>query len=113
MPQYLFLIFEDESKYVDADAAQWQRMMELHGAFTHAVADQGGTVVGGNALQPTTTATSIRAGITTDGPFVESKEALGGYYLIEASDLDHALKLAAQCPAPYGGVEVRPVMDVG
>jgi hypothetical protein len=47
----------------------------------------------------------------TDGPFAETKEALGGYYLIEARDLDQALDIAKLCPAPYGGVEVRPIMD--
>jgi hypothetical protein len=72
---------------------------------------------GGNALQPTSTATSIRAKgpdstdfTVTDGPFAETKEALGGYYLIEAADLDEAIAIAKQVPAPYGGVEVRPIM---
>ena len=76
------------------------------------VAEKGGKIVGGNALQPTATATSIRDDVVTDGPFAETKEALGGYYLIEARDLDHALDIAKLCPAPYGGVEVRPIMDV-
>ena len=49
--------------------------------------------------------------MVTDGPFAETKEALGGFYLVEARDLDHALEIAKLCPAPYGGVEVRPVMD--
>ena len=71
--------------------------------------------VGGNALQPTATATTIRrdgaGGFTvTDGPFAETKEALGGYYLIEAADLDEAIAIAKQVPARFGGVEVRPVM---
>ncbi len=57
------------------------------------------------------TATSIRGDIVTDGPFVETKEALGGFYLVEARDLDHAIEIAKLCPAPYGGVEVRPIMD--
>jgi hypothetical protein len=72
---------------------------------------------GGNALQPTGTATSIRGNgpdstdfTVTDGPFAETKEALGGYYLIEAADLDEAISIAKQVPAPYGGVEVRPIM---
>ena len=69
---------------------------------------------GGNALQPTAAATSVRKGSTgqlsmTDGAFAETKEALGGYYLIEAADLDEALAIAKQVPAPFGGVEVRPV----
>ena len=71
----------------------------------------GGELLGGNALQPTGTATTIRGDVVTDGPFVETKEALGGYYLIEAKDLDHALEISKLCPAPYGGVEVRPIME--
>ncbi|MGH3546844.1 MAG: YciI family protein [Pseudonocardiaceae bacterium] len=69
---------------------------------------------GGHALHPTGTATSIRRNdsggvIVTDGAFAETKETLGGYYVIEAADLDEALVLATQVPAPFGGVEVRPV----
>jgi hypothetical protein len=74
------------------------------------VVQLGATVLGGNALQPSGTATSIRGDVVTDGPFAETKEALGGYYLIEAKDLDHALAVSKLCPAPYGGVEVRPIM---
>ena len=72
---------------------------------------KGGKILGGDALQPTSTATSIRDDVVTDGPFAETKEALGGFYLIEARDLDHALEIAKLCPAPFGGVEVRPIMD--
>jgi hypothetical protein len=75
------------------------------------VEQRGGKIVSGNALQPTSTATSIRGDVVTDGPFAETKEALGGYYLIEAPDLDHALDIAKLCPARFGGVEVRPIMD--
>ncbi len=64
---------------------------------------------GGNALKGTDTATSIRGDVVTDGPFVETKEALGGFYLIEADDLDQAIKIAGMVPAQFGGVEVRPV----
>jgi hypothetical protein len=69
---------------------------------------------GGNALQPTAAATSIRTDMSgdatvTDGPFAETKEALAGYYLIEAADLDEALAIAKAVPAPFGGVEVRPI----
>jgi hypothetical protein len=56
-------------------------------------------------------ATSIRGDVVTDGPFAETKEALGGYYLIEAPDLDHASTSRKLCPARFGGVEVRPIMD--
>jgi hypothetical protein len=69
---------------------------------------------GGQALQPTATAASLRRDVSgnlviTDGAFAETKEALGGYYLIEAADLDEALAVAQQVPAPFGGVEVRPI----
>jgi len=73
--------------------------------------ERGAKILGGNALQPTATATSVRADIMTDGPFVETKEVLGGYYLIEANDLDSALAIAKLCPAYFGGVEVRPILD--
>jgi hypothetical protein len=69
-------------------------------------------MLGGNALDSTSTATSVRGDLVTDGPFVETKEALGGYYLIEATDLDQALAVAKLCPAPRGGVELRPILDV-
>ena len=85
--------------------------MQAHGRFSEQVVELGGKIVGGEALQPTATATSIRGDVVTDGPFAETKEALGGYYLIEAADLDQALAIAKVCPAPYGGVEVRPIMD--
>ena len=69
---------------------------------------------GENALQPTAAATSLRRDssgqiVVTDGAFAETKEALGGYYLIEAADLDEALAVAKQVPAPFGGVELRPI----
>jgi hypothetical protein len=111
MAQYLILIYETEDAYENPTPDVWKTSMEAHGRFAEQVAAQGGTIVGGNALQPTGTATSIRGDIVTDGPFVETKEALGGYYLIEATDLDQALAFARLCPAPYGGVEVRPILD--
>jgi hypothetical protein len=112
MAKYLVLIYEDESAWNDATPEQWQQSMVEHGAFTEAVGAHGGTIVGGEALHPTSAATSIRGGEVSDGPFVETKEALGGYYVIDARDLDHALEIARLCPAGSGGVEVRPVMAV-
>ena len=111
MPQYLVLIYEDESAWAGADPETYQQVMQDHNAFMQ---QNGAVLRGGNALQPTGTATSIRrdssSGFTaTDGPFAETKEALGGYYLIEAADLDEALAVAKQVPARFGGVEVRPV----
>jgi len=111
MANYMILIYEEESGYANAGQEVWQQAMEAHGRFAAQVGEKGGKILAGDALQPTSTATSIRGDVVTDGPFAETKEALGGYYLIEARDLDHALDIAKLCPAPYGGVEVRPVMD--
>jgi hypothetical protein len=111
MAQYLILLYEDETAWETAGQETFEQMFKAHQEFTarNAVAR-----LGGNALQPTGTATSVRkdssGGFTvTDGPFVETKEALGGYYLVEAADLDEAVALAKQVPALFGGVEVRPV----
>jgi hypothetical protein len=109
MAEYLVLIYDDEASMASARAAM-DKMMEGHARFQekHAAA-----LRGGNALLGTDSATSIRpdgSGIaTTDGPFVETKEALGGYYLIEAADLDGALAIAKDIPTIAGGVEVRPI----
>ena len=106
MAEYLVLIFQEETDY-DPNSP----MMAEHMAFGE---KHGKSLRGGNALQPQATATSIRSdgagGFTvTDGAFAETKEALGGYYLIEAADLDEALSIAKDVPAPNGGVEVRPI----
>ncbi len=111
MTNYMILIYAEEGAYANAGPDVWQQAMEAHGRFAGQVGEKGGKILSGDALQPTSTATSIRGDVVTDGPFAETKEALGGYYLIEARDLDHALDIAKLCPAPYGGVEVRPVMD--
>ena len=107
MSQYLVLIYEAEAPFEAGDAAVIQRVMEAHRKFGEENRD---AIVGGEALQSTSTATTIRGGVVTDGAYVESKEALGGYYLIEAADLDAALAIAKQVPAEFGGVEVRPLM---
>jgi hypothetical protein len=111
MTEYLILIYEQESGYAEGGPAVWEEVGKAHGRFAEQVGEKGGKILGGNALQPTATATTIRGDVVTDGPFAETKEALGGYYLIEARDLDHALEIAKLCPAPFGGVEVRPIMD--
>jgi hypothetical protein len=112
MAQYLILIYESEAGYANADAAVWQQVFDAHNRFAEQIVELGGELLGGNALQSTQTATSIRGDVVTDGPFAETKEALGGYYLIEAKDLDHALEIAKLCPAPFGGLEVRPLLDL-
>jgi hypothetical protein len=106
MAQYLVLIYEDEAGW-QAGGPAAEAGLAAHRQFGEKYKD---ALRGGQALQPTATATSIRNGVVTDGPFVETKEALGGYYLIEADDLDHALAIARDVPAPFGGVEVRPIM---
>ena len=111
MARYAILIYEAESGYANGGQEAWQKAMESHGRFAGQVGEKGGKILGGDALEPTSTATSIRNDVVTDGPFAETKEALGGFYLIEARDLDHAIEIAKLCPAPFGGVEVRPVMD--
>ena len=110
MTQYAILIYADESSYADATPEMFASMLDAHNAFSKAVTDMGVAIVAGAGLDPTHTATSIRDGVVTDGPFAEAKEAFGGYYVVEARDLDHALEIAKLCPAHGGGVEVRPVM---
>ena len=110
MAQYLILIYERETELSEAEI---EELTTQHNNFSHQVEALGGKIVGGQALQPTVTATSIRKDVVTDGPFVETKEALGGFYLVEADDLDQALKIGKACPAPRGGVEVRPIMTFG
>ena len=111
MAKYMILIFEREADYATMSPEGWASVVDAHNAFAKAVPDLGGTIVGGEAVQQTNTAKSIRGGEITDGPFVESKEALAGYYVVEARDLDHALEIAKLTPASFGGVEIRPVLD--
>ena len=111
MTQYAILIYGDESAFADAPPEAFSSMLDAHAAFAKQVGELGGTLLGGAGLGPTATATSIRDGIVTDGPFADTKEAFGGYYVLDARDLDHALEIAKLCPAPSGGVEVRPLLE--
>ena len=112
MSKYAILIYEDQARYATMSPEAWGALVDAHNTFTKQVFELGGSLVGGEALASTTTATTIKGGGTvTDGPFVETKEALGGFYVVEARDLDHAVEIAKLCPAPGGGVEVRPVVD--
>ena len=111
MAKYAILIYEDEAGYATATPEVMNEVMQAHNEFAASVERHGGKLLGGEALQPTGTATSVRGGAeVTDGPFAETKEALGGFYLVEAPDLDTALAIGKLCPARFGGVEVRPVM---
>ena len=108
MAQYLVLIYEDEASWESAGTETFERVLVKHRRFGE---DNVAALRGGNALQPTSMATSLRkdaaGGLTVNRRGVrETTEALGGYYLIEAGDLDQALAVAKQVPAPFGGVEV-------
>ena len=110
MPKYAILIYDDQSTYVNASPEGWGAVVDAHSKFRESVFDLGGSLAGGEALAPTAT-TIKRGSIVTDGPIVESKQSLNGYYVIEARDLDHAIEIAKLCPAPGGGGEVRLVVD--
>jgi hypothetical protein len=112
--QYLLLIYRNEAELGKASQADRKQMMADYGAFTQSII-QSGHFKAGDGLQPTTTATTVRVRdgkiLTTDGPFAETREQLGGYYLVEAKDLDTAIGIAARIPgAKAGSIEVRPVM---
>ena len=107
--QYLLLIYESEKRF---SKGYPEGEMGEYMAFGK---DHAGAIKGGNALQPTSTATTVRVRdgklSTTDGPFAETKEQLGGYYLVEAKDQKEAAAMAAKIPgARFGSVEVRPIM---
>jgi hypothetical protein len=112
--QYLLLIYDNEKVWEDMPEAERNRMFGAYMTFTNDI-KASGHYIAGDALQPVRTATSVRVRNgktqTTDGPFAETREQLGGYYLVEAKDLDEATKLAARIPsAEIGTIEVRPVM---
>jgi hypothetical protein len=112
--QYLLLIYRSEAELGKMNADDRKQMMADYGTFTQSIV-QSGHFKAGDGLQPSTTATTVRVRdgkmLTTDGPFAETREQLGGYYLVEAKDLDAALAIAARIPgAKTGSIEVRPVM---
>ena len=109
--QYLLLIYRNEKD--PATASDVSAMTKEYGEFTQSIV-KSGHFKAGDALQPTSTATTVRVregkALTTDGPFAETREQLAGYYLVEAKDLDDAIKVAARIPnARDGSVEVRPI----
>jgi hypothetical protein len=112
--QYLLLIYRNEAELSKMTPENRQKMSAEYGTYTQSIV-QSGHFKAGDGLQPTTTATTVRVRegktLTTDGPFAETREQLGGYYLVEAKDLDAAIALAARIPgARDGSIEVRPVM---
>ncbi|HEY7221961.1 MAG TPA: YciI family protein [Candidatus Binatia bacterium] len=114
--QYLCLIYQDEAVAAERSKAEMDRLYAEYADFT-ADLKQSGRLVGLNRLQPARAAATVRVRdgniFATDGPFAETKEQLGGYYLIEARDLNEAIRTAAGCPsARFGSVEVRPVWEM-
>lgn len=114
--KYLCLIYGDEKSRDTMSAEDGARMRKDYMAFTEDIR-KSGHYLGGNALQPTSTATTIRSRngslTTTDGPFAETREHLGGYYLVEARDLNDAIQVAGRIPgARFGSIEVRPIMEM-
>lgn len=122
MGQYLILLYQDETRQGALGEDEQRAVLDAHARFQAA---HGDALRGGGWLAPPATATAVRglgaapdfaAGTdaeVVDGPFVETKEALAGYYLVEVDDLDAALAVARRVPAPYGGVEVRPLQTAG
>lgn len=117
--KYLILIYGDEQRWAERSPHERQRIEDGHAAFRDAV---GAGLLGGRELRASSTATTLRAGsadrpAVTDGPFLETKEGLGGYYVIEATDLDEAISLAGRLPElgedASAAVEIRPVVEPG
>jgi hypothetical protein len=106
MPRYAVLLYE---RVLPDDLPEEVRAG--HAAMPERVAEAGGRIVAGLAVREPETATSIRGDLLTDGPFIESKEVMGGLFIIEARDLDHAIELAKLTPVVDGGVELRPLID--
>lgn len=115
--QYLLLLHADESGWSKMTKAEQEQGYAAYMAYTEAL-KKAGALVGSNRLRPVSTATTVRVANgkqqVLDGPYADSKEQLGGYYLIEAADLDAAIAWAARCPgASHGTIEVRPVWEMG
>jgi hypothetical protein len=111
--QYLLMLYSQESQWPKMSAAEQKQAMGAYMAYTEAL-KSAGALKGSNRLQPTTTATTVHVesgkSQVLDGPYVDSKEQLGGYYLIDVADLDSAISWAARCPgASHGTIEVRPL----
>lgn len=118
MAKYLILIYGDAQQWEAMTAEERKALEAAHAAFSAAA---GSRVLGGHELASAPMATTLRSGgaggvTTTDGPFLEAKEAVGGYYVLEANDLDEVLELAAMLPevhTSHSGVEIRPIVENG
>ena len=114
--QYALLIYDDPSAWGRMSEAERGQLFQEYGRYTQDMKTKG-AYVDGNPLQPTQAATSVRVRegekLVTDGPFAETKEQLGGYYIVEAESLDEAIEWASKIPsARFGTIEVRPVMQI-
>jgi hypothetical protein len=114
---YLLLIYDDESDLLKMSQAELGKMYQEYMEFTNDIKSKGNHLAG-HQLQPIATATTVRVRngkrLTTDGPFAETKEQLGGFYMIEAKDLDEAIEIASRVPsAKVGSIEVRPIVVQG
>jgi len=112
--KYLLLIYENEASFAGVSEAEQGKIFQEYMDYTSRIR-KNGNYIGGEALQPVSSATTVRVKngktLTTDGPFAETREQLGGFYLVEAKDLDEAIALAAGIPAVRTGcIEVRPIM---
>jgi hypothetical protein len=115
--KYLLMIYDQEKQWADMPEAQKGAMFAEYGKLT-ADLKTSGKWLAGAPLQPTSTATTVRVregkALTTHGPFAETREQLGGYYLVEAKNLDEATAIAARIPsARMGSIEVRPILEMG
>jgi hypothetical protein len=112
--KYLLLIYENEKAFEAISEAEQGKIFQEYMDYTNGI-KKAGNYIAGEALQPISTATTVRVKngktLTTDGPFAETREQLGGFYMVEAKDLDEAIKLAAGIPASRtGSIEVRPIL---
>jgi len=116
--RYMLLIYDEEKKWAKMSEQEKASIFKQYRELTESL-QQSGAFLAGAPLQPTSTATTVRGKngktMTTDGPFAETKEQLGGYYLVEAKNLDDAIAIGARIPSVRigGSIEVRPVMEVG
>jgi hypothetical protein len=113
--RYLLLIYTQEQVEVEATPAEQEAVMEAYFAFSREIREAG-VMLSGEALQPTAAATTVRVRegktLTADGPFAETKEQLGGYYMLECPDLDEAIEWGAKIPgAKHGSIEIRPLVE--
>jgi hypothetical protein len=109
VPQYVILLFEKETPNGLADMPP--EVMEAHGRVEGRIEELGGRILHAHATEPRNSdATTVRDDVVTDGPFIEAKEAMAGFFVVEARDLDHAIEIGRLVPIMDGGVEIRPLL---